>query len=132
MASLRTLPGTKNLIACFTDATGRRRQRSTGTHVRKDARRIADEYEAAACALKTETQIRQVMTDLFKEIHGTSLVVSSVEDFLTDWLKRKEAETSDATANAYRSVTATLSWTPWLPCQDRPQSCHSERCARLP
>ena len=44
------------------------------------------------------------MTDLFKEIHGTSLVVSSVEDFLKDWLKRKEAEASDATANAYRSV----------------------------
>ncbi len=83
---------------------GRRRQRSTGTHVRKDARRIADEYEAAAPARKTETQTRRVRTDLFKEVYGTSLVVSSVEDFLEDWLKRKEAEASDATANAHRRV----------------------------
>ena len=104
MASLRTLPGTKNFIACFTDINGKRRQRSTGTHVRKEAKRIADEYEAAARALKTETQIRQVMTDLFEEIHGVSLATSSVETFLTGWLKRKEAENAGATAAAYRGA----------------------------
>ena len=104
MASIRTLPGTKNLIACFTDINGRRRQRSTGTHVRKEAKRIADEYEAAARALKTETQIRQVMTDLFKEIHKVSLATSSAETFLTDWLKRKGAENAGATAAAYRGT----------------------------
>ena len=104
MASLRTLPGTKNLIACFTDINGRRRQRSTGTHVRKEAKRIADEFEAAARALKTETQIRQVMTDLFEEIHGVSLAASSAETFFTGWLKRKEAENAEATAAAYHSA----------------------------
>lgn len=104
MASLRALPGTKNLIACFTDVNGRRRQRSTGTHVRKDAKRIADQYEAAARTLKTESQIRQVMTDLFEEMHGVSLATSSAEVFLTDWLKRRGAENADATASAYRAV----------------------------
>ena len=108
MASLRNLPGTKNLIACFTDINGKRRQRSTGTHVRKDAKRIADEFEAAARALKTETQIRQVMTDLFEEIHGVSLATSSAETFLTGWLKRKEAESAEATTAAYRGAVQGL------------------------
>ena len=101
MASLRTLPGTKNFIACFTDVNSRRRQRSTGTHVRKEANCIADEFEAAARALKTETQTRQVMTDLFEEIHGVSLATNSAETFFPGWLKRKKAENAEATAAAH-------------------------------
>jgi hypothetical protein len=73
VASLRKIPDSKNFIACFTDMDGRRRQRSTGTHIRKDARRIAKEYEAAARGLKTEAQIRKVLADLFKLTNDSSL-----------------------------------------------------------
>jgi hypothetical protein len=73
VASLRKLPDCKNFIACFTDIEGRRRQRSTGTPIRRDARRIAQEYEAAARGLRTETQIRKVLADLFKLTGGAPL-----------------------------------------------------------
>ena len=104
MASLRTLPDSKNFIACFTDINGRRRQRSTGTHVRKDAQRVAEQYETAARQLKTEAQIRRVLAELYEGLHGTALASSSPESFLTGWLKRKKAENADATADAYRNT----------------------------
>ena len=66
MASLRSLPGTKNFIACFTDAGGRRRQRSTGTHIRKDALKVLHQLA------------RHPLTD------------SGLESFLADWNKAQQ------------------------------------------
>ena len=73
MASLRRLPDTRNWIACFTDVTGRRLQRSTGTYKRKEAMMIAWKFEEAARKLKTEAQIRRVMSDLFESISSEPL-----------------------------------------------------------
>ena len=104
MASLRTLSGTKNFIACFTDGAGRRRQRSTGTHVRKDAGKVAEQFEDAARKVKTEAQIRRVLSDLFEQVSGSPLPSASVRTFLTGWAERKMVESADATASKYRSL----------------------------
>ena len=104
MASLRTLPGTKNFIACFTDSTGRRLQRSTGTHVRKAAVKIAEEFEEAARKHKTEAQIRRVLSDLFERVGGVPLPSGTMRSFLSGWADRKTVESSDSTANKYRAT----------------------------
>lgn len=104
MASLRTLPGTKNYIACFTDSAGRRLQRSTGTHVRKAAVKIAEEFEEAARKHKTEAQIRRVLSDLFERIGGVPLPSGTMRSFLSGWADRKTVESSESTANKYRST----------------------------
>lgn len=106
MASLRLLPTSKNYIACFTDTSGRRLQRSTGTHVRKDAQKIAEQYEEASRKLKTEAQIRKVLSDLYEQIGGSKLPSSSIRAFLTGWAERKTAESSASTAKKYRATTS--------------------------
>jgi integrase len=104
MASLRRLPNCKNWVACFTDATGRRLQRSTGTPKRKAAMLTAWQYEEAARKLKTEAQIRRVMSDLFRSISGDALPAGTIKEFLRAWIVRKHAENADRTAERYESV----------------------------
>ena len=104
MASLRRLPDSKNWIACFTDATGRRLQRSTGIRNRKKAMLTAWQYEEAAQKLKTEAQIRRVMSDLFQSISGDPLPAGTIEEFLRAWISLKQAENADRTAERYESV----------------------------
>jgi integrase len=104
MASLRRLPDSKNWIACFTDTTGRRLQRSTGTQKRKEAMIIAWKFEEAARKLKTEAQIRRVMSELFESISGEPLPSGTIAEFLHGWITRKRAENADRTAERYASV----------------------------
>ena len=104
MASLRRLPDTKNWIACFTDSAGRRLQRSTGTHKRKEAMLVAWKFEEAARKLKTETQIRRVISDLFQSIAGEPLPSGTIEEFFRGWTERKHSENADRTAERYASV----------------------------
>jgi integrase len=104
MASLRRLPDTKNWIACFTDSAGRRLQRSTGTRKRKEAMLVAWKFEEAARKLKTETQIRRVISDLFQSIAGEPLPSGTIEEFFRDWTERKHSENADRTAERYASV----------------------------
>lgn len=104
MASLRRLPDSKNWIACFTDETGRRLQRSTGTINRKDAERIAYQYEEVARRMKTEAQIRRVMSDLYQDISGSPLPSGSIRKFLEAWIDRKRVENAERTRERYQSV----------------------------
>ena len=104
MASLRSLPNSKNFIACFTDAAGRRLQRSTGTSVRKDAQKVAEQYEEASRKIKTEAQIRKVLSDLFEQVGGAPLPSGTIRAYLTGWTTRKTAESSEGTSGKYRAT----------------------------
>ena len=108
MASLRKLPDSRNWIACFSDATGRRRQRSTGTNNRQKALSIAVEYEAAARQMKTEAQIRRVMSDLYERVSGSPLPSGSINTFLEGWLRRKDVENAERTAGKYRETISSF------------------------
>src|SRR6266516_2604330 len=104
MASLRRLPDSKNWIACFTNEISRRLQRSTGTTNRKDAERIAYQYEEVARRLKTEAQIRRVMSDLYQAISGSPLPSGGIRKFLEAWIDRKRVEYAERTRERYESV----------------------------
>ncbi|VGO18225.1 tyrosine-type recombinase/integrase [Pontiella sulfatireligans] len=104
MASIRKLLGSRFWIACYTDVTGKQRQRSTKETDRKKALSRAHEYEAAYRKLKTEQQARRVLSDIYEEIHGSPLGSASTETFLKQWIKRKEAELAPSSYSRYSAV----------------------------
>src|SRR5690625_72447 len=104
MASIRKKDGSRYWFACFTDAAGRQRQRSTKTTNRTKAMKMAQEWEDAYRRHLTEAQTRKVMADIFEEIHGERLLSSTVNEYCTQWVLRKEAETAERTSERYRGV----------------------------
>jgi integrase len=108
MASLRKHPRSPFWFACFTLSDGRRTQRSTGTDDKKQAERIANKYEDAAREAGQgrfiESRARRTIADIFSIANGETLPGSTVADFLTSWLKRKELEAGDKTRARYETV----------------------------
>jgi integrase len=104
MASIRRSPKSKFWIACYTDVSGKQRQRSTRETDRKKALSRSHEFEAAYRKLKTEYQARRVISDIYEEIHGSALSSASTEIFFKQWLKRKEAEVAPSSFNRYKAA----------------------------
>ena len=100
---------TKNWLAGFRDATGKRRTRSTGVEAteenRFDAQDIARSYEAAANRKRTAHQVRRVISDLHKEITGVDLPVVTVQSHVDAWLKSKVSSVSAGTLAFYTTST---------------------------
>jgi hypothetical protein len=96
IASLTTRPTSRFFVGCFTDRHGRRLKRSTGTADRKQAQKIADEYETAARRKRTALQVRRVITQLHRE--------TSLRNFVDEWLERKTPEIADSTRAFYRNA----------------------------
>lgn len=110
MASLRRVPRSPNYVACFTGADGKRYQRSTGIKVtgkveaRRQAQKVADEYEDIARRKRNAQQVQRVFKDLYQEITATDLPNSTVRDFGDRWLARKKAEVSPSTFVFYEGA----------------------------
>ena len=108
MASLRRLLNSPNWIACFTLPDGRRTQRSTGTHDRRAAQRIANSFEDASQEGKrgrfTEFQARKVIADIYAISNRDQLASSTIKDFFESWLKRKEIEATQKTHERYKTA----------------------------
>ena len=79
MASLWTRPESKNLWACFVDAAGVRRKRSTGTADRRVAQGIADGWEAPARRRQAHERAARVV-DRIKQLHAEFGEPSEDED----------------------------------------------------
>lgn len=107
MASLRHKSGTRNWFACYTDAAGVQRQRSTGTSVRTAAQRIADGYEQLYRRRQSEAQVRRVMADIFEEVHKEPLTNITLNQHFSAWLARIKAEVKPITHERYGEM-ATL------------------------
>jgi len=112
MAFIFKHPKSKFWHAGFLDGTGKRRNRSTGTTSRKQAQKLAEQYETAARNKRTAKQVRSVITALHKEITGQELVSLSVKDFVTQWLGTKKHETASSTIAFYKKATSKFST--WL------------------
>lgn len=108
MASLRKIPGCKNWIACYTDKDGKRRQHSTGMSSRRDAQKIADEYEAVAKGKRTVAQVHAVLADLTKEMTGEALPSFSVREYLKQFMERKTPRVSAETLVKYQGAADSL------------------------
>ena len=108
MASLRKKPNSCYWIACFTDADGVQRQRSTATTDRTKALGMAQKFEAAYQMKLTEAQARKVVSDIYEQIHGEQLYHSTTRKYLADWLATKKNELSNGSYKRYGNVVAKL------------------------
>ena len=85
MASLRKHPRSPFLFACFTLPDGRRTQRSTGATDRKQAQRIANQFEDAARAAAQgrfiESRARKAIADIYALANVDTLPGSTVSRF---------------------------------------------------
>lgn len=105
MACIWKHPKSKYWIARFYDLNGKRRNRSTKSEDRKEARKLALAYEDAARRKRTALQSRRVIAALHKEITGEGLPVSTVKEFFNRWLQTKSRETKPATMETYKNET---------------------------
>lgn len=101
MASLTRKPGTRFWIACFTDDTGRQRQRSTKLTSRNEAMKLALEWESAYRKGISEQQVHRVLSDVRAELYGEPLRRMSTADFMAGWLAKKEKENAPGTHKRY-------------------------------
>lgn len=108
MASVRKVKTSRYWIACYTDETGRQRQRSTGEIDRRKALRMAFDFEDGYRRMKTESQARRVLSDIYEEVHGEKLSSSSIESFFIRWIKAKEAEITPSSLTRYKSAVQSL------------------------
>ena len=105
MAFVWKTPDCKNWIARFTDNAGKRRNRSTGTPVRKMAEKIAAEFEKAAKLKRTARQTRSVISELHKEITGDEIRVTTMREFVAEWLESKQGVVAESTLTFYKGCT---------------------------
>lgn len=108
MASLRRLPNSPYWIACFSLPDGRQTQRSTKTTDRREAQRVANNFEDASregrAGRLTEHQARKVIADIFAIANKDQLPSSTIRDFCTSWLQRKELESEPRTHERYTTA----------------------------
>lgn len=104
MASLRKKDGSQYWFACFTGRDGMRHQRSTGEVRRREAQKIANDFEEAARRKRTSRQVRQVILDLHAEITGETLTSYEVGAFFHLWLEGRNGEVDVSTLKFYRQV----------------------------
>ena len=108
MASLRKIPRSPYWQAIINLPDGRRTTRSTGTTKKKDALQIALKFEEAAhmgqLGTLVERRARKTIADIYAIANDSSLETSSIKKYLQSWLKRKQIENTEATAERYSSI----------------------------
>jgi len=108
MACVWKHPQSKYWYARFIDRAGIKRNRSTKVvakeSTRKQAEKIAAEYEDAANRKRTARQVREVIANLHAEITGEAVVTVTLREHVTAWLARKEPENAPATMKSYHSA----------------------------
>ncbi|HWZ95014.1 MAG TPA: site-specific integrase [Opitutaceae bacterium] len=102
MPAVRKKLDSRYWFGCFTLPDGRRTQRSTKTANRREALQIASEWEEAARRRFTEAQARRVLSDIHELVHGAPLASPTVAGYVTQWLGRKQGETSGVTFKLYQ------------------------------
>ncbi|MDA3874218.1 MAG: tyrosine-type recombinase/integrase [Kiritimatiellae bacterium] len=108
MAYVRRIPNRKVWIACFIDKNGNRKSKTTGTRNRKEAEKIAEQYEAIAKGRATFTAIQKAMAELCEEYTGEALPSYSVREYFTLFLERKAPRVNPTTLKKYEGATASL------------------------
>ena len=107
MAWLRKVPRSPYWQAIFNLPDGRKTTRSTRTTKKRDAQQIDDQFEQASIAGKnsklTDRQARKTISDIYAIANQDELQSYSTEDYLRNWLERKQLENSELTAERYTS-----------------------------
>lgn len=105
MASLTKKQDCKNWIAVITTSDGRRTNRSTGTADKKEALKIAIQYQDLENQGKkgklNEITVRNNLNEILKRNTGDELNCDTVEEFLKNWINGKE---NQSTKDRYQSI----------------------------
>ena len=101
MASIWKHPKSKYWTACFTDANGKQRKRSTKLTDRRKAQKTAEGWEEEYRHVRAEEQTRKVFAEIRRDIHGHTTLDQSLEDFFNHWLNGKKREIGPATWKKY-------------------------------
>ncbi len=104
MASLTRKPDCRFWIGCYTDSSGKQRQRSTRLVDRKAAVKLTETWESLYQRRLTAQQARAVIADIYHELTGENVAGETVAAYLNRWAERKKVETSESTASAYKSI----------------------------
>jgi hypothetical protein len=107
--SLIRKPRSRFWFACFRDANGKQRRKSTKTTDRKKAMKIAEQFEQVGQRKVPPRTVRETLAELYREIYGEALPVATIRQFVRGWLKTKQPEVAPATLAVYqKSVTKFL------------------------
>lgn len=97
---------TKNWLAGFRDASGKRRTRSTGLLAternRREADKIAFEYERASRNMQSAQQVRRTISGLYRELTSQDMPVVTLRVHIDQWLKSKQTSVVPRTLGFYR------------------------------
>ena len=108
MAWLRKVQHSPYWQAIINLPDGRKTTRSTGTIKKKEALQIAIKFEEAANmgqqGTLVERRARKFIADIFAIANDSSLETSSIKKYLQSWLKRKQIENCEATAERYSAI----------------------------
>jgi integrase len=105
MASVVRKARSKNWFAAFRDTEGRQHRKSTFTANRKEAMKVAEQYEAVAQRKLPARTVRETIAELYRQHYNEELPTASVRTFISDWLKNKEPEVAPASLAFYRKST---------------------------
>ena len=105
MASLTRKPRSKFWFACFRDANGRQRRKSTKTADRKKALKIAEQFEQVGQRKLPSRTIRETLAELYREIYGEAVPIATIRQYIDGWIKTKKPEVSAATLAFYQKST---------------------------
>jgi integrase len=113
MSSVHKVGSKPNWICFFTDHTGRRRGKTTGTTDRAEAIRICYEIQKIEDKARngriTEDRARRIIGSVVADIleaSGSKLERQSIAEHFTSWLKAREHETAAGTFARYSGVVA--------------------------
>ena len=110
MATLRKIPKSPYWQAIIYLPDGRKTTRSTGTTNKREALQIALKFEEAANmgqkGTLVERRARKTIADIFSIANKTTLETSSIRAYLESWLKRKQIENTEATADRYSAIVS--------------------------
>jgi integrase len=101
MASVRRKPGTRYWISCYTDSSGRQRQKSSKTTNRGIAIKLAEYLEQGYRRNLNVEQVRDGCAQILREVHGVVDEQVTVQDYAQRWLAKKQLETSANTRTSY-------------------------------
>lgn len=102
MASIWKNPRTKFLVACFTDAKGRRLKRSTGTIDKKLALKMAHQFEAESRSHRSAKQARRVLADIYGDLFGDDTISKTTRAFFAAFVESKKLVVSSASLDYYQ------------------------------
>jgi integrase len=104
MASLRRHPKSRFFIACYTDASGKQRQKSTKLTDRAKALQVSQNWEQAYRRQMSEIQLREAYSQISNEVNGQRLAFDTAEQFFKRWLENRKVERKHSSYQKYNGV----------------------------